>query len=187
MQVDLVQRGVDVARLIADHFELHVGGQAACYPREVLFHRLDDRHRVGARLAQNLQLHRRHAVEPRQRALLLGAVLGGADVAYANRRAVHRRHGEIVELARRDDAPHGAQDFFLSAAGDVAAGDVGVLAPDGVAHGGDRNLIGGEAIGVDPDIDCPVQVADQPNLANTRRTFQLNFDYFIGEFSQLAQ
>ena len=68
---------------------------------------------------------------------------------------------EIVERARRDDAPHSAQDFFLSAAGDVAAGDIGVLAPDGVAHGGDRNLIGRQAIGVDPDIDRPVQVADQ--------------------------
>ena len=94
MQVDLVQRGVDVARLIADDFELHVRGQAGSLPASrFCFHRLDDRHGVGPGLAQDLQLNRRHAVEPRQRALLFGAVLGRADVADANRRAVDRRHG----------------------------------------------------------------------------------------------
>ena len=39
--------------------------------------------------------------EARERALLLGAVLGAADVADADRRAVDGRDHEVVERARR--------------------------------------------------------------------------------------
>ena len=86
-----------------------------------------------------------------------------------------------------DDASHGAQDFFPRAAGDVAAGNVGVLSLDGVAHRGDRNLVGRQPVRVDPHIDRAVQVADQAHLADPGRAFELHLDDLVGNLRQFAQ
>ena len=56
-----------------------------------------------------------------------------------------------------------------AAGGDVAAGHVGVLAHDRVAHGGDRDPVGGEPVGVDPDVDRALEAADDPHLADAGR------------------
>ena len=83
--------------------------------------------------------------------------------------AVHRRDDQIIEsFADRDDPSHGAQHLFARAAGDVAAGYIGVLPLDGVANRGDGNLIGGETVRVDPDVDGAFQAADEANLAHAR-------------------
>ena len=71
--------------------------------------RLDHLDRVGARLPADLEHDGRHAVQPRERALFLGAVLGVADVADADRRAVARRDDEVVELLGVGEASDRAQ------------------------------------------------------------------------------
>ena len=43
---------------------------------------------------------------------------------------------------------------------DVAAGDVGILPIHGVADGGDGNLVGGESIRIDPDVDGALEAAE---------------------------
>ena len=55
VEVDLVQRRVDVARLVADDLELHVGGQLRREARQARLDRLDDGDRVLARLPPHLQ------------------------------------------------------------------------------------------------------------------------------------
>ena len=88
--VDLLQRRLDVARLIADDLEPDSRRQFGLGERQVGLHRLDDLDRVGADLPPHLEHHRGHAVQPGQAPLLLGPVLGAADVADAQRHAVHR-------------------------------------------------------------------------------------------------
>ena len=130
-------------------------------------HAFDDRDGVRARLPPDLEDHGRHAVEARERALLLRAVLGAADVAHADRRAVARgdRPGRRRPAARRR-GPSCAATLAARSAGDVAAGEVGVLAHDRVAHRGDRDLVGGQPVGVDPDVDRALEAADDPHLAD---------------------
>ena len=87
VQVDLVQRRVDVARLVADDLELHVARQLRRDALEAGLDAFDDRDRVRARLPADLQSVT--VGTPSSRAsdpLLLGAVLGPADVADADRR-----------------------------------------------------------------------------------------------------
>ena len=71
--------------------------------------------------------------------------------------------------------------------GDVAAGHVGVLADERVAHRGDRELVGGEPVGVDPDVDRALEPADQPHLADAVGALELHLDDLVGHLGQLAQ
>ena len=130
---------------------------------------------------------RRHAVEARDRALLLRAVLGPADVAHADGHAVARGDDQVVEGARIDDAAHRAQRLLARRAGDVAAGQVGVLPRQRVAHGGDRQLIGGQPVGVDPDVDGALEAADDLDLADAGRALEKRLDDLVGDLGQLAQ
>ena len=110
VQVDLVQRGVDVARLVADDLERHVGGQlrlrrargCALTPSMTATVFAPDCRRM-ARVTVGTPLRR--AMRP----LLLRAVLGPADVAHADGHAVARGDDEVVEGARVGDAAHRAQ------------------------------------------------------------------------------
>ena len=108
VQVDLVQRRVDVTRLVADDFELDICGQLRGDARERRLDAFDDFNCVGARLPADFQRHRRHAVQARQRALLFSAVFGPANVAHAHRRAVDAGDDQIAEALRVNDAAHGA-------------------------------------------------------------------------------
>ena len=82
--------------------------------------------------------------------------------------AVARRDDEVVERPRLGDAAHRAQRLLADLAGDVAAGHVGVLADERVAHRGDRELVGGQPVGVDPDVDGALEPADDLDLADAR-------------------
>ena len=79
VHVDLVQRGVDVARLVADDFEFSCPqGSWRVTRARFAFTASMTATVLAPGLAQDLQLDGRHAVEPRQRALLFGAVFGAS-------------------------------------------------------------------------------------------------------------
>ena len=170
VHVDLVQRRVDVRRLVADDVERDAGRQLRPDALEARLGRFDHCDRVGARLPADFEHDGRHAVQARERALLLGAVLGAADVADANRRAVARRDDEVVELLGVGEAADRAQRALVDVGGDVAAGQVRVLLLQRGAHFGDRQLVGREAIGFDPDVDGALEPADDLHLADARPT-----------------
>src|SRR5262249_8146240 len=156
-------------------------------PGQVLLDGLDHRHGVRARLTPHLEDHRGDAVHADGRALLLRAVLRPADVTQAHRGAIDRGDHEVVERPRIDHAAHGADRLLLPPGGDVAPGKVRVLPDDGVADGGDRNLVGGEAIGLDPDVDGPQEPADQPYLADPERALEVDLHRLVGDLGQLAK
>ena len=148
---------------------------------------VDDRDGVLARLPAHLEDDARHAVEPCHRALLGGPVLGPAHVAHPDGRAVDGGDHHVLEGAGVGDAPERAERGLAQARGDVAAGHVGVLADERVAHRRDRQLVGGEPVRLDPDIDRAVEAADQPHLADAVGALELDLDDLVGELGQLAQ
>ena len=119
-------------------------------------------------------------------ALLRGAVLGVAEVADTHRHAVDRAHDEIVEATGIDEAPGGAQGELAVGRGDVAAGHVGVLCGDGVAHRGDRQAVGIEPVGVDPHVHGSREAALERHLADARRPLETDAHDFVGNLGQLA-
>ena len=187
MGVDLVERLVDVARLVGEDDELHVGGQVLLERDEFLFHALDHRDGVRAGLAADGEGDGGFAVQAREGALFLRAVLGRADVANADRRAAMIGDGDVIEVAWIGDAADGAERLLALRRGDVAAGAVRVLAHDGVAHGGDRDLVRGEFVVINPDVDGAVEAAVDLDFADAERTFEMNFYNFVGEFREFAQ
>ena len=187
VQADLVQRRVDVLRLVADDLELHVGRDVGGEPRQALLHALDHRHRVLARLPADLEDHRRHAVEPRRRPLLLGAVFRVADVAHAHGRAGEVGHHEVVEGLRVGHPAHGAQRGLVEPRRHVAAGQVGVLPHQRVAHAGDGQLVRGQPVRIHPHVDRARQAAHDADLADTRRALQQRPRDLVGDLRQLAQ
>ncbi len=163
-------------------------GSCALDRRQVRLDRLDHLDGVGARLPPHLERHRRHAVEARQRALLLGAVLGAADVAHADRRAVDGGDDEVVEAARVVDAAHACAASARAAPPvTLPPGTSAFCRRDRVAHGGDRQLVGGQAVGVDPDVDRALEAADDLHLADAGGALELHLDDLVGDLGQLAQ
>ena len=127
MRLDLVKRGFDIARLVANDFDLDVRRQLRTDAGQRLFQSLDHFHRVRARLPANIERHRGNAVETRKRTLLFRAVFDPADIAQTHRRTVHVRDHQFVELARISETAEGAQRELFFVSGYVAAGNVGVL------------------------------------------------------------
>jgi hypothetical protein len=187
VQGDLVQRGVDVARLVADDLEAHAAGHLGRQARQVLLGRVDDGHRVLARLPAHLEDDARHPVQPRHRALLGGAVLRPPHVAHADGRAVDRGDHHVLERARIGDAPERAKGGLAQAGGDVAARHVRVLAHERVAHRDDGQPVGGEAVRIDPHVDRAAEAADQTHLADAVGALELHLHDLVGELRQLAQ
>ena len=72
-------------------------------------------------------------------------------------------------------------------AGDVAAGQVGVLPRQRVAHGGDRQLVGGQPVGVHPHVDRALEAADDLDLADAAGALEERLDDLVGDLGQLAQ
>ena len=173
VDVDLVQRLRDVARLILDDLDaarrrgtwlrtrsrLALTASIAATVLKPDWRRTS-RTTVGAPLRQ------------RERSLLLHAVLGPADVADPDRRAVDGLDHQVVELARIDDPSERAQGLLPSVRGDVAAGEVGVLARERGADVADRDPVGGQAVRVDPDVDGPLLPTEDDHFPDSLGAFQ---------------
>src|ERR1700675_437533 len=97
MQVDLVQSGIYVARLITDRFHPHIGGNLTRDAGERLFDAFNHLDAVGARLPLNLERDGRNTVEARERALLLRAVFCPSDVAHSDRGSTDIGDDKIVK------------------------------------------------------------------------------------------
>ena len=149
--------------------------------------RLDHRDGVGAGLAPHVEHDGRHAVQARERALLpwcrprRGRCRGRGSASRCASRST--RSLNCSASAKR---PDGAQRPLVDVGGDVAAGQVGVLLLQRVADLGDRQLVGGEAIGLDPDVHRALEAADDLHFADARRALERHLDDLVGDLGQLA-
>ena len=76
VNLDLVQRLVDIARLVADHFDPHIRRKLGRQLAQFLLHALDHSHRVRARLPDDIERHSGRAVQPGDGALLFRPIFG---------------------------------------------------------------------------------------------------------------
>ena len=186
MGVDLVQRVVDVDRLVADDVELDVARQLRLDAWHHVLDAIDDGHRVRAGLPPHLHDHGRLAVEPGQATLLLGAVLDPTDIADPQRHAAAVGDHDVGEVGRRLDAAHRPQHALLDVGRDVAARQVGVLAHERVAHRADGDAVGREAVGIEPHADRALLATDDEHLADARTAFELDLRDLVGQLGQFA-
>ena len=161
------------------------GGKFRLGARHVGLDRIDDFDGVGADLTPDLEDDRGDAVQPGEAALLFGAVLGAADVADPNRRAVHGADDEIVEVLRIGDAAGGAQHLLARTGGDVAARRVLILALERMLDFADRQLVRGEPVRIDPDVDGPLETAGDRDLAHAGGAFDPRLDDLVRDLGQL--
>ena len=157
------------------------------HPLEIALDGLDDRDGVGAGLPTDGEGDGGHAVEAGRRPLLFRPVFGPADVAHPDGHAVARGNDQIAEGPRVDHAPHRAQGLLAGRARDVAARQVGVLAGQRVTHRRDRQLIGRQAVGIDPHVDGALEAADDLDLPDAEGALEKRLDEFVGDLGQLAQ
>ena len=186
MQIDLVQSGIDVPRLVLDHLQFDIGWQLCGDALQIRLGGIDDGDGAGPRLTPDLEYHRGYAIQPRHRALLFRAILGPADVPDPNRRAVDCGNHQVIERLGVGDATEGPQHLLLGAGGDVSTRHVDILANNGIAHRGDRQPIGGQTVGIDPYIDGTLQTADNRHLTYAGRALESHLHGLIRQLRQLT-
>ena len=129
-------------------------------------HAFDHRHGVLAHRAPDVELHGRLVAVPDRRGRPLEAVLRVADVGHPNRRAVHRRDDDVVEVLAGVDPAERPEQQLAFALLDGAPGDLDVLRDDGVAHLRDRQPVRVELLDVDDDVDLARAGAGDRDLAD---------------------
>ena len=96
--------------------------------------------------------------------------------------------GNVAEILDGFDFTLGLHAEFRTVAGQcqVAAGNVGILAPDGGNHviGGD--VVGAQLVGIEPDADLPLAPAEDDDLADAGYALQALLDGLVGEFRQVT-
>src|SRR5262249_57681364 len=83
-----------------------------------------------------------------------------------DRRAVDRFNHQRVEDFWICNPPHCPQRVLSYVLGHVATGCVGVLSNDCGSNFGDRNLVSGKTIGINPDVDGATQPSDYRYLTD---------------------
>ena len=68
----------------------------------------------------------------------------------------------------------------------AAAGDFGVLRVERARDVRDGDVIGAQAIGVEPDVDLSLAAADDEDLADPVQAFELPPQDFVGVFGDVA-
>ena len=105
------------------------------------------------------------------------------------RRRSHVRDDQVVELLGVGEAAHAcAASARASAPVTLPPGTSAFCRGDRVADRGDRELVGDEPVGVDPDVDRPLEAADDLRPRRRRSTrSSCTLDDLVGQLGQLAQ
>src|SRR4029078_1374171 len=84
-----------------------------------------------------------------------------------------RAEDDVVEAADVEDAAPRSQRQRLRALVDAAAGHLDVLPLERARGVSDRQVIGAQAIRIEPDVDLPLAAAEDQHLAHTVDAFEL--------------
>ncbi len=186
-ELNLVDRGADHARAVADDGEGGVRGERLGEPRHL---RLDARHRrhdVGAGLAPDVDDDRRLALVPGANALVLEAVGYAGDVAQQHGRAVAVGDRDLGILGRARDLVVGGDGVRLRLAVERALGRGDVGGRDGGADVFEAEPIGGERLEVGLHADSGLEAALHADAADARHFAQPLTDERVGEIGEIAQ
>ena len=138
--------------------------------------RVDHVQRVGAGLLADFQHHRRHAVQAGQRARLFDAVLDPGDVAGCEPACRSRLATMMSAKSRRPlDAAQRPQAHLAGALIHAAPGDLDVLRGQRAPHLVDVEVVGVQLLAVQPHLDLPRALADEPHLAHPVDAIRCSF------------
>src|SRR5207237_10803831 len=141
---------------------------------------------VGAGLPANLEGDGGYSIQPRHGTLLFCSIFNSADIANLNRRAIDVCDDQVLHLAWIGIAAKRPQHQFALAGLNVAAWHVRILPLQGIPDPSNRNFVGSQSFGVDPDVDLSVQATHNSHLADTARPFELDLYDLVSIFSQFA-
>ena len=118
-------------------------------------------------MPNDVEGHRRTAIETGERPHLLGPILCVPNIANPDRSPPDIGNDQVIESARVDDPSHRPQDQLPRACIDIPPRHIGVLPNQRVADLGDRDAIGRQTVGVDPHVDRPQQTAVDLDLTDS--------------------
>ena len=149
-------------------------GSAALDLGDLLAHRGGHGDGVGAALLEHAERLERHAVEPRDRVDVLEAVLDERHVLEVDRaRSFDAAHDELAERVEIERLAEQAHVELAPAGVELAAGDLDVLAADGVDDVAGDDALLGERLGVEPDAHVAIEVAVERDLPDAGHRLEL--------------
>ena len=185
--LDVVDRRFDEVGRVADDAQRRSRAAAPpCSSSSRSLTAVDDLDGVGARLPADLQEHRAGAVDVGDGVGIGLAVFDARDVGDPDRVAVLLADDDVVELGDGLDAAARAQRDRLRPLIDAAAGDLDVLRLQRARDVGDRQVVGAQAVGVEPDVDLPLAAAEDEHLADAVDAFELPAQHLVGVLGDVA-
>ena len=149
----LAHRSGDEQRVVGTDDDCHARGQGRAEPVDLGADGGRDRHRVGLTLADHLQADGRRAVGAHDDFVILDAALDRGDVAEPDGIAGDGGDDDVGEFFRRRQAAVEADVLQALARGQLAAGQLDVVALDRRLDIGDGQVARGECAAVEPDAD----------------------------------
>ena len=187
MLFDVVNSRLDEIGCVADHACVVTGWQLTLQLVEPLHHIFDDFHRIRARLPAYLEEHGAGAIHVGNRFGLRLAVFDARDVAHAHLMSVLLADHHVGELRHGLYAAARAQGHRLRALIHAPAGDFDVLLLQRSRDVGHRQVVGAQAIGVEPDVDLPRPSTNDEHLPDARHAFELAAQHLVGILGDVAQ
>jgi hypothetical protein len=188
LDVDVVDRLLDEARLVEEHLDLHAVGQARLDLGDALAHPRSDRDCVRAALLEDAERLERRAVEIGRAVPVLEAVFDRGDVLERDGDAVHTADDDLLERLEIERLAEEAHVDLPPAGVELAAGDLDVLAADRADDVARDDTLLGELAGVEPDADVAVEVSVELDLTDALDRLQLLLHLVAGDVGeQLAR
>src|SRR5580698_2102912 len=171
--------------------ELHAGRELGAQFVELGFDVVGDLHSVGAGLAQDLNADDVFAgsslpIERGPSAKLFRAIFDLSYIPNADLRAAPRSNDDFAELIGRGDAAERAEAELLRACNHAAAGSLDIFPLERIAHVDNREIVGGQFLGVEKDADLAGLATVQLNAAHAVDGLDGAADLFVGDFGEFA-
>ncbi len=165
--------GLDEVRKIPHDAQVVACRQRALNLRDTLLGVVRDLHGVGARLAPDVEQDRARAVECRDGVGVGHAVFDLRDIGQLHGVRLIRFDDDVVELLDGLHASPRAERNRLRPLIHASAWNFGVLQVHRARDVGDGDVVGAQAIGVEPDVDLSLAPSDDEHLADAFEAFEL--------------
>ena len=187
-----IDRAVDEHGGVISDIGCHALGQFGNHLGQLSAQTLGEFERVGRRLFDHPQRHRCLAIEANRTALGCSTDLNAPKIGDAHRVTVAARIGcllddDAAELFRRRQIGLRHYGKFTALAFDSARRHLDVLLLQGVLDIGGGQVVGCQALAVEPDAHGKFALAEDTHIGGTRQGLQPWFDDAIGDIGYLQR
>ena len=185
--VDVLDRLGDEHRLVVGDADFHPLRQRLPDARQDLLHLLRHVEGIGRRLLDDAQRDGGLAVEADHAPLIERAELGMTDIFKPHEIAVGLLDDQVIELIRRAQVGLGENGELALLALDAAGRHLDILAPERGLDVLRRQLVGGEALRIEPNAHGIFAFAEQTHLGNAGKRGELILDVALGIVGDLQR